>query len=296
MRSQPKSMGDMVENALVDGIDIMLVPVTTSDYLEYSKKFAMFDLTFQHSVVIDFFEMSTFVSKIHYGTSPLFQFMETFQLSVWSFILFLILILSIISSVQKREESKIIDYYFNYFTLMFSKTMQHLFLKFNSKMILCIWMLSANYLALIFTAYFFDYMIRAPPVIKIDNLLQLAKREDVSLITRIDTTLVASINFDQSEMAQIIKEKMITYDFSEWKGLLKEIGSGLRNGSLAFSDVQLTIILCLIEFMGVEELGENEPKLTDMLHISEETGGLEPYFVSINDSVEKWLFIGFNEM
>ena len=253
-------------------------------------------LNLHYTDCIDFFEMSTLVSKIHYGSLPLFQFVKTFDSHVWILIFLSIMILAFVSIMEKHNYSKIFDYYWNYLILMFNGSIQQLLKDTNSCMLHGVWLISAFYLAIIFTSYLLDYMIRAPPIIKIDNLVQLAERDDVKIITRMDTTLSAYAYSSDTELAKKINDKMIRYEFDDWKGLLGEIGTGLRNGSLAFSDVRLTIIYALIEFMSVEKQGENNEKLTDLLHISEENGGLEPYIIFINDESADWITPGLNDM
>ena len=71
--------------------------------------------------------------------------------------------------------------------------------------------------------------------------------------------------------------------------IIPKLVQGLRSGALAYSNFRLNIIFDLMKIMSYDNLGPNEPKLTDLLHISEDSGGLEPYFLFINDLSQQWV-------
>jgi len=45
-----------------------------------------------------------------------------------------------------------------------------------------------------------------------------------------------------------------------------------------------------------ETIDANERKLIDLLHVSEDGGGLEPYFLPINNASDLWIMNGLNKM
>ena len=84
------------------------------------------------------------------------------------------------------------------------------------------------------------------------------------------------------------------YKFEEFDGLRNEIGIGLINGTQAMSDVRLIMIFDLKSIINVSETFNDS--LFDLVHISEDNGGLEPCFLFISDISEEWLISGVNSM
>ena len=99
-----------------------------------------------------------------------------------------------------------------------------------------------------------------------------------------------------NELAKNTKDKHDLYVFKEWGNFSRNLGAQLRNGTRAFSEYRLSLIYTMDILMKYETLGPNDPKLTDLLHISEESGGLEPYFIFINDKSEQWITDDINNM
>ena len=77
-----------------------------------------------------------------------------------------------------------------------------------------------------------------------------------------------------------------TFDvFDEEKEKLTE---GLSDGTIAYVNTRLTLIYDLIE---LKKSAKSEKTLNGLqsLHISEDSGGLEPYFLFINEESKGWL-------
>ena len=110
----------------------------------------MLGFSFHHSDCIDFFEMKSFIYKYSYGTPPLFQFLRAFHSNVWYLIFASILILALVSSLCKFKLINIFDYIWNFFTLLFSKTIQkhhkEIKVKTNSWYLAVVWLLPCNWI------------------------------------------------------------------------------------------------------------------------------------------------------
>jgi len=76
----------------------------------------------------------------------------------------------------------------------------------------------------------------------------------------------------------------------------KELTHGLRNGLLAYVDYKPNIIFDLLYLSEKENIGKNEPKLIDLLHISQKSSYSEPYFAFINNDFDEWFLIAINQL
>ena len=129
------------------------------------KKLSAFvDVGFKYSGLVSFFEIGTFASKFYPDVKPVFKFLGMFDKIVWSMIIISIIVLSIISSVNQKI--KIQEFIWNYFELLFSRSIQKRIGKNARKLCLGVWLVSTFYLSTVFTSQLLDYMITAVPIIK----------------------------------------------------------------------------------------------------------------------------------
>lgn len=143
-------------------------------------------------------------------------------------------------------------------------------------------------------AYLLEYEIRGIPLVKINTLEELAKRKDIDIYVRENSALEIFADHSDTELASDVKSHLKIY---QWLADIRsELIRGLRNGSMAYVNPRLSLILYLTDFSELEAIGDNEPKLTDVVHVSEETGGQEPYFLFINASAERWVLTSMNDM
>ena len=115
-------------------------------------------------------------------------------------------------------------------------------------------------------------MIMAPPIIKLDELEQLVQT-DMKIVANTRSTLASFAKLETPELielARIVEEKLDKYELNQWENVSRRLGSQLRNGSRAYHEFKFSIIFDMIKIVQFENIDQNEPKLTDLLHISEE--------------------------
>ena len=173
----------------------------------------------------------------------------------------------------------------------FRKHCKVLLLNMKCSPILGIWLIGAYCLSIGFTAYLFDFMIIGVPVIKIDSLEELSQTKDIEIHVREDSSLETFIQFNDSDLAKAIKPKLKTYD--DYFSFTYELMSGLRNGSFAFVETRMTLLFNLEEFAHLAQKTYNDTNFLDLMHVSEESGGLEPYFLTVG---EEWIQKDMNQL
>ena len=138
-------------------------------------------------------------------------------------------------------------------------------------------------------------MARTIPVLKIDSLEQLAQRKDLKILVRSDSSLFKYASDVNSELARAIDKQLDPYSDYNGPGFREKLATGLRNGSFVYVNTRLTVIFGIMNLSDFhKKLGE-EP-LIDILHISEEDGGLEPYFAFFNAESDPWILNTLNKM
>ena len=124
----------MIDSIIKDGADILLVPLLTSQFLRYFTSLTPLGLSFRHTECIDFMDINSIAAKTWMGAIPLFTYVYTFSFGTWLSILNFILIYSVISSYKVFKQFNsvyICKFIWNYWTIMFSNSIQKFLLKPN---------------------------------------------------------------------------------------------------------------------------------------------------------------------
>ena len=137
-------------------------------------------------------------------------------------------------------------------------------------------------------------MVLTQPVVKIDSLEQLLQRTDMKIVARADSSLAKYAELN-SELARTTLNRLETYTDNFDGQQMEDLSKRLRNGSIAYVNVRLTLIFTI---MGLpqHEGDQNDEPLIEMLHISEDDGGLEPYFMFLNPESSEWIPKSMNKM
>ena len=290
-----EEFGKMLDKMLVDPVDILLSPATAGQYLTYSSQMQVFGFNFNHSDCIDFFEMGSILSKVNVGSIPLFQCFRRFDHKIWFIIFISIVILSFISSTKSMSSDNFYEYFWNYFILLFEISLQKFVAKGNQqKVLLGVWLLSTFILVINFNVYLLDTMVVPTPVHKINNLEELADSK-LTVIAREDSSLVTFAKYVDSDLAKSIMPRLRVYsDFGEIKS---ELFNGLKNGSLAYVNQRLVMIFIALTFNDIEKSRRNgEKEIIDLWHISDDNGGLEPYFLFLKNNMDLSMMGQLNHM
>ena len=280
-------MGNLME----ERVDLLLSPTTASQYIKYKNGLKLLNIDFRQTKSIGFFEIASILSKTSPGSQQVFKFFKCFTFNVWISIFLSIVISSLISSLNSFP----VLFYknlWNYVLLLYSKSSQKFLFNFKNKLILSFWLLSALILSIQFTAYLLDYMVIAIPVNKIDNLEQLVK-SNKRIIARDDSALLVYAEKVETQLAKDIRPLIDPYtDFSAIKqNYIKQ----MKSGSHVYINQRLVLLFDAINCLENEFIDRNGQKLLDLLHISEDSGGLEPYFMHLYN-IDEWIIKLFDKM
>ena len=276
----------MVEKAL-DKLDVILSPATAGQYLRSKVLMSFTSLKFFHTVCLGFFEMGSILARTWPGRLRPFEYFRSFQIGTWSLLLTSIVILSVMSAIKLKNLRFVYECAWNYFNLLFQKSFQRFNLKKNQNYFLYIWVLSSLFLSILFCADLLDNMVRAQPTVKIDSLEQLVK-SNLKIIARVDSALAEFAELKEIKLANQIKPLLeIYYNVNSEDYLAK----CLRAGTHAYINQKLVLMFAAKAMSFLEGIGLN---LIEILHISEDDGGLEPYFIFVNQVTDKKVLLNLN--
>ena len=134
---------------------------------------------------------------------------------------------------------------------------------------------------------FFDFMILPTPITKIDTIDQLFN-SDMKIVTRYNTAFYTYLTSIESPLVDRI-ETNTNFIFTQ------DEFDALRTGSLAYVNKKFLLIFRALEFNALFNMQGSEDFM-DSLHISEDDGGSEPYFIVINDDLDQDIINDFNIM
>ena len=114
-------------------------------------------------------------------------------------------------------------------------------------------------------------------MIKIKTLEDIAKRNDLRILLRHSSSLVAFAENDDSELAMNIKNKLDFYFDYYRENIETKLSKGLIGGTIAYIQEYFNAVQTLPRIHKIK-------KLFSMvnLHISTESAGYEPYFILVN--------------
>jgi hypothetical protein len=274
-------------------VNILLLPATAGYYLTYTPELNAINYTYHHSDCIDFIDVASIAAKTSTGAVRHFIYFNCFESCVWYLIILSIILLSLTSS---QKLSYFLQYLWNYFLILFTKSLQNFLLKSTVKSIIGLWLLSALVLSIQFTNYILDYMSTAAPILTIDSLETLAKHSEMKIGVQKDNALVQFIQSHDTELTNTLRQQLSAFD--DYEEVKTYLPIGLRNGSLVYINCRLFLIFDLMEMTQNEDksqLNDNK-RLIDLMHISDENGGLEPYFMFVSQTPGEWALNGLNRM
>ena len=279
---------------LEDHSNLIMISAPSKLLLTTLKGFEKYGLFFDWTECIDFIEYGTFATRFYPAPTPIFLFIRAFDFYAWLLIILMIFILALFTSVESGESRKFFNYLWNYFELIFSKSIQNLLIKNKSKIILGTSLIASFFISLGFTVNLLDYMIKAEPILKLNTVEELSLREEMTVFTRSDTGFNTWAQITDSDVAMRIRKMLRWWD--DIKAVHDELLTGLRNGSTAFSSNRLNLIFELSAFSEEEIIEQGEKRLIDLMHISKEGLGFDPYFMVMKQDVESWVFDAVNQM
>ena len=287
----PNFVGAVFKNFITEGSNLFLFPTTENFLQTLLRNLENYGVFFAKTVFVNHMELDNFASKIVPVPLVTFQFFNSFEPLIWLFIFFSIVLLSILSSICSWDVHHLWKYFWNFTELLFSKSIQPFLTKLESKLIFGVWLLSALYLGIGFTAFILDNMVKAAPVRKLNNLEQLAE-SGLNIFERGDGTLAAFAKKSNTDLAKRINQQLAIY--SNIPDSLAEILEGLRNGSSVLVGSRIYLIFLLRELSEKESF--HHDKLFDIMHISKESRGNEPFFLVFTDDIDKWVINAFNRL
>ena len=272
--------------------DIILGPGSSSQFEKYSSvsEFAGFNLL--RSEFLGAFETNSIAAIKYFASVPMFAYFKCFSIGVWLSLMSSIIIFAIISSIfGKRSKFKSIGgYIWNYSIVLISKSMNEFVVNSVPKLLIILWLMSALFISIQFTAYFLDFMIRTIPEIIVWTIEDLAERPDMRIVCRDDYALVAFAESEESVLANNIEEQLDTYyDYRE-ENIPQKLIAGLNNGSFAYVHDRLLMLFTLIKLV----LYENAS--FDRVHVSTASASYEPYFPFIKGESPPWILTMLNRM
>ena len=271
------------------------MPGATRFIFKTLNNFQFFGISLITSDCVDYFDVGSFATIMYPITTPLFQFLRSFKPIIWFLLFIFIIALSFISSLFYGGFHQFFEYLWNFSNILYSKSLQHLFERYNSKIILGIWLLSALQLGIGFTSYMMDHMIKANNLRKIDDLEQLANEKQMYVYGRTDSPFGAYILEDkESDIANNIRPRFISTDIFD--DVRSELLTRLRNGTAAFVNSRLNLITTLSYISQKENIESNQDRLVDIMHISKHSNGFDPYFLTMTTDVEAWVTKALNNM
>ena len=262
---------------IVDRANTFLITASSKFIATTARLLETHGIFFRPTDCLDYIESGSIVSRFYPASPYMFHFLKVFEMRSWLMIALINVILSFIAMVISIKIGNFLEYTWNLYLLLFSRSIQAKVKK--VKHILGVWLMSSLFISILFTTHLMDYMITAVPIIKIDTFEQLSLRDDLTIFARTDSSFSSWANNHNSDVAKRIKTKIKSINLlMEMRG---EIASGLRNGSSALVYNRLNMVFLLTELMQVERLKQNEERLIDLMHVSEEGGGYDPYFLLV---------------
>ena len=268
--------------------DIILAPVSTSQFLLYNSRFDFFGIDYVISNSIGFLDISSILSKMKVQTRPLFQSFRCFDHNIWSFILISIILISLLSSFKNFNITIFVKNVWKYSinllgksTTKINKTQGYLLINLKAT-----WLLSAFMINILFNAFFLEEMVSPTPVTKIDSIDDLFK-SDMVILARLDSALYTYLDSIQSPLINRIES------YRNFESINEKLLHGLRSGSLAFVNQKFILIysILVINDMVKQQRGNGYNlykvnEISSMLHISKDDGGTEPYYLIINGNMD----------
>ena len=272
IQDTPPGIEEILLRAVTKTPDILMSPCTTSQFFIYQERLKWFGVNVGSSSYIDFFEMSSILSKNRMESQTLFQFFRCFDTNIWALILISILTLSLLSSLGDISFNTLYENVWNYSISLLKINFQN-FMKISikkSKINIASWLISALLLNTIFVSFFFDVMVLPTPITKIETINDLFD-SDMRIVARYDSALYTYLESIESPLLDRI---------DPYKSLPsnEKLLDGLIAGSLAYVNHKFLLIFHALELNDMSKQDNvDDEKFIDFLewlHISKDDGGI----------------------
>jgi len=262
-------------------IDIVAVPVppiklTSSliaiDYFEYSNPIG---------------EMSEHIASVTKpGVRSEFMYLLSYEPEVWFALITTLLCIALIMSIMRGSIKTFFSTLWQFSTILLSDVMTKSFNKPYEKMIVCIWLLMGGIVLFsAFTGCIYGFMIKKPPIQKIDSFDDLHLQwKDKQIIALDNGPFVDFVQNDKSDMAQDFKRRTEIspienyFDDNFKDNAMKRLVSGecvLLHEYYALKHMEI-YLNTLIEFNR-----KKGNKYGVDYHVSRSGGGTLPYFLLV---------------
>ena len=287
MQEPPHTYEEILRRAITKTTDILLSPATTSQFFFYHNNLKKFGVNLGRTNYIDFFEMSSILSKNKLESRPLFECFRCFDVNIWTLIMTSILAFSLLSWSRQPSFYNLYQNVWNYSISLLNVNIQNFpkTLIDKSKIKLGAWLFLAFLLNTTFVSYFFDYLILPTPITKIDTIEQLFD-SDMRIVARKDCALYQYLLSSKSE--QIDRVDLYT-DYSIIKD---KLFVGLRTGSHAYVNHKYILVFVALDFnsmykrLKLDDISNQGKDLINCLHISKDGGVFEPYYMLTNGDLD----------
>ena len=281
---------EMIRKFITEPFDIVLSPTTTSQYIVHTSYLNNYGINITRSNYIDFLDMSSILSTNRLALRPLLQCFRCFDSNIWTLILLSIVLVSLISSLRQQSFCSLYEYMWNYSITLLKVNFQT-FIKSSfkkCKLIIGTWLLLSVFFDTTFSSYFFDDMVSPSPITKIDSLDNLFD-SDMRIVVRHDSALYTYLQLIDSP----ILDRLDTFTFHDYLSIEEKLFNGLIDGSLAYVNHKFILIFYALEMNDKYKVLKNhrndkdDKVFMDWLHISNDGGGNEPFFMPIKSIIDK---------
>ena len=285
----------MGEQIFSEGYEIIWSSAKIEQYFLYGKIIAIFGFKVSYSRSVGIMNPNTIVTKMLPGKAPEFIYFQCFSTLTWMLILMTIILMSIFHLMKIRVTSStrmtrpiqsqvkiFLVTMINDICPLLNKALEKSHAEHSSRFVLGLYLLFSMVISMNFCNYLLDYLQVELPMVKIKNLDDLAKRSDLKIILRGDSSLVALAG--KGELSKISNLQLEPYFNFHSDDIERRLTKGLMEGSIAYIQERFNAVQTLLKINK-----KNKSFSLSTLHISTESAGYEPYFILFNPKIPIWV-------
>ena len=297
-------MDGLADQILSEGYQFIWGHVKIQQYIKYSGYMQMVGINIPYLRLVGFIYPNTIVSKIIPGTAPDFIYFSCYSTLTWTLIFISILIMSFIhlmrvnlikltrSTRSFNQHVKIfLETVINYISPFVSRALDQCHINQSLRLSLAIYLLYSMVISIEFNNFLLDYMQIELPTIKINTIEDLAKRSELKIILRQDSSLYAFADNGKTELARKIKTHLREFNDFDKDGIETKMLKGLMDGSIAYIQDHMILVITLLHI----KKKKKDIFSLDNLHISTESAGYEPYFIMFDPDIPIWASLALNK-
>ena len=256
---------------------------------KYHDLLTMIGIDAIYSKQVDYFEVDTIVAKFYPGSVEMFAYFKIFKWSLWVTLVISVICVAIVWTLrigQKFSLKTLAQNMANISMVLMSVSIN----KLSPHLLIGFWLITAVFVTQYFTAFLLDYMVWSIPLDKIEILDDIARRSNMTIITRDDSALVRFIQEKNTPSNLALRNQLDRYIHYKNDDVFDKLERGLTTGKVAFIHDYLILVFYLIELMKTSNLS------MDSIYISKEMSYFEPYFLPLNEKSPPWLMPSLNKM